>query len=637
MSNETTETLTSLAILKVNIDRGGDYLSYLRPFILQVLHDGRPDFVTDNSVAEDLRKNFGLEIPVRTVQVVLRRLAKSHHLRREHSVYVLENIVDPGMDKARDEARKHIRDTLDGLREYARREARLEFDDHRSIMAICTFLSYFNVSCLRACLRGTAIPDIGGDHRGKDVTLVGKYVLYVQGNDNRLFEKFMVVVHGHMLANALLCPDLKSMKDYRHTTFYLDTPLLIELLGLEGKSGERATEELTGLLAQLGGRVAMFSHTREELGRVLDGAAAKIDAWGGRGRIVEHARRSGMTRSDFLLLVGDTDERMAKLGIDVRQTPKYGPEYQIDESRFEQMLDDGISYFNPRAKEYDINSVRSVYALRRGATPSSIETAKAVLVTSNSDFARTAWDFGRRFEASREVSSVISDFSLANLAWLKVPMGAPSLPMAEVIAFSYAAVQPSAALVTDFLQEVDRLEAAGRITQRDHQFLRSSPSVYDELVSMTLGDDAALSEVGVREILDRIVEEVTQEADAKLMAEKEAHRETERRLRADSEERRRRDKQRYWHLDRLAWWAAGVPVALSFVPAVLVVGSQTGYWMNIVAGEPLRTVGMVSLALWTICSLLFGSTLLAVHGRVKQAILRLLLRWTLTEAPQNSE
>lgn len=636
MPTETTETLTSLAILKVNIDRGGDYLGYLRPFVLQVLFDKRPDSVTDHSVAEYLRTSFGLEIPVRTVQIILRRLAKSRHLRREHGVYVLENIDDPGMAFAQERARKHIRDTLDGLIDYAHRQVGLCLDDHRSITAICTFLSYFNVSCLHAYLRGTAIPDVEG-HGGKDVALVGKYVLHIQQHDNKLFDKFMVVVEGHMLANALLCPDLKSAKDYKRTTFYLDTPLLVQLLGLEGENWRSASVEMTRLLTQLGGRLATFSHTREELGRVLDGAAAKIDTMDGHGRIIEHARRSGITRSDFLLLTANVDEKIAEFGVDVRRTPAYSREHQIDESRFEGLLDDGISYLNPRAKEYDINSVRSIYMLRRGAIPRSIETAKAIMVTSNTAFARAAWDYGRDFEASREVSSVISDFSLANLAWLKAPMGAPSLPMAEVIAFSYAAVQPSSTQIAEFLREIDKLKSSGRITERDHQLLRSSPSVYDELVSMTIGDDAALSESGVRQVLERVVGEIKGETDAKLAAEMEAHRETERRRRAESEERRHRDRLLYWRLDGLARWAAGVPVALSFAPAALIVIGQAGYWLDTVVDGPLRAVGMMSWLLWTLGSLISGGTFLAVHSRLKGLFLRWLLRWTLTEKPQERQ
>ena len=52
-----------------------------------------------------------------------------------------------------------------------------------------------------------------------------------------------------MLANALLCPDLRNApKSYRGVSFYLDTPILIRLLGLEGELKQTAVRELIGLL-----------------------------------------------------------------------------------------------------------------------------------------------------------------------------------------------------------------------------------------------------------------------------------------------------------------------------------------------------------------------------------------------------
>ena len=73
-----TETLTSLAMLKVHVDRRQDYLDYLRPFILQVLVAHTPDPVTDAIVRDLIRADFGLEIPDRAVQVVIKRLSRQY-------------------------------------------------------------------------------------------------------------------------------------------------------------------------------------------------------------------------------------------------------------------------------------------------------------------------------------------------------------------------------------------------------------------------------------------------------------------------------------------------------------------------------------------------------------------------------
>ena len=79
-----TATLTSLAILKVNLDQGKDYLEYLRPFILQVLVDHHPDPITNEVISDLIREQFGLEIPKRTVEIVLKRISRNNIIKREN-------------------------------------------------------------------------------------------------------------------------------------------------------------------------------------------------------------------------------------------------------------------------------------------------------------------------------------------------------------------------------------------------------------------------------------------------------------------------------------------------------------------------------------------------------------------------
>ena len=141
-----------------------------------------------------------------------------------------------------------------------------------------------------------------------------------------------------------------------------------------------------------------------------------------------------------------------------------------------------------------LRGVRSIYVLREGTSPKIVERSKAVLVTSNAGFSQAAFQYGQRHEASREVSSVITDFSLANMAWLKAPLGAPAVPMTELLAFSYAALQPSMELFEKYLSEIEKLEKQGKITARDHQLLRSSQLAQAELMNLTLGEEDALTE-----------------------------------------------------------------------------------------------------------------------------------------------
>lgn len=351
-----TETLTSLAMLKVRIDQGKDYLEYLRPFILQVLVDHKPDPVTDAGVRDCLRDQFGLEIPERVVQILLKRISRSNLLKRDSGVYHITGpLPNPGITAKKSEAKRHITAVVTHLMEFSKSTAKPISTEDEAVTALCSFLAEFDIPFLRAYLRGTAIPTVVEKQRSH-VILISEFAVHIQRTDPKLFESFHIMVQGHMLANALLCPDLQNApKTYNGVSFYLDTPLMIRWLGLEGDPKQAAAVELIRLLKSLGATVATFSHSRDELIHVLKGVSDHLEGPNNRGTIIMEAKRKGTTKSDLLLLAGQIDDKLTDSEIKIINTPQYVTKFQIDEKVFAKVLDEEVSYFNLRAKDYDIN------------------------------------------------------------------------------------------------------------------------------------------------------------------------------------------------------------------------------------------------------------------------------------------
>jgi hypothetical protein len=514
-------TLSSLAMLKVNIDAGGDYLEYLKPYVLHVLAQNSDGVVSDSAVAKQLREFCGLEIPRRTVQVVLKRIVKDGILERKNGIYCIQGEL-PATTFLEDKAgaQRHIDFVVEELIKYALEASEREVTHVEATDAIVLFLSYFSIPCLRSFLRGTALPSFGDEGNWK-IVLVGQFVGDI-ANKPQVLDSFMKFVQGHMLANALLCPDLQEIKStYGDVTFYLDTPVLIRILGLEGQEEKQAIEEVVRLVKRLGGCVKYFSHTLDELTNAIRVSSDFVDSPKGRGSIVQEARRTGTGRSDLILASERAADSLSALGIAVENSPEYSKtnyKFELDESAFGQILDDEINYYNDRARQYDISSVRAIYVLRKGAAPRSLEKSRAVLVTCNTSFSLAAFEYGKSHEQSREVSTVITDFSLANVAWLKSPHGAPSLPQKEVLAFAYAARRPSSDFWSKVLQQADKLESLGGISARDHQLLRSSHSVQSELMKLTLGEDDSLNAESIIKVLDRVCAEIKGESAEEIVA-----------------------------------------------------------------------------------------------------------------------
>ena len=458
-----TETLTSLAMLKVNIDQGQDYFDHLRPFVIQVLIDARLESIQEGVVNQRVRAKFGLQIPVESVRFVLKRLVTDGFLvKRRREYRIAKDLPDmQWMDRKR-EVEAHINAVISGLMKFADTLGHSFSGKDAATTAICAFLSEFNIQCLRAYQGKTIIPILGEKHES-DIVLVSKYIIHLQTANTDQFNSFIRMVEGHMCANALLCPDLKDApQTYEEVTFYFDTPLLIPLTGMDGAASQTAVRELLALLHKLGGKTAVFSHSKQEVENVLHGTANNL--YHGYGKMFAEVKRKRMSKSDLLYIAAQVDEIFSKVKIELINTPPYEARFQINEPVLGEFLDREVQYYKKQAQEYDINSVRSIYALRRGSRPTTIENAKAVLVTSNQAFARGAWKYGQKHERPNEIATVITDFSLANIAWLKAPMNAPELPQAEILALCHAAVHPKEAFIDEFLEEVGKLEQQKDIT-----------------------------------------------------------------------------------------------------------------------------------------------------------------------------
>jgi hypothetical protein len=233
-----------------------------------------------------------------------------------------------------------------------------------------------------------------------------------------------------------------------------------------------------------------------------------------------------------------------------------------------------------------------------------------------------AYDYEKKYNEHTNVSSVITDFSLANVAWLKTAMDEPSLPRTEVIAFAYAAIQPTRQFLEKFLHEVDRAEQAGEITARQHQTLRSSTHTHKELMSMTLGNESALNDETILEVLERVTNDIKEEEIAKFKAEEEAHQETRKLLSTERQERNDLLKRAYSEALKKAKKTSSRIMFVLFV--TLIIGFVLSNWLPTLGHMSIPCWGIVSgififiLSVYYFSSSIFGVSFFDIQSRLER-------------------
>ena len=621
---DTQATLTSLAMLKVHADSRTqrDYIDYLKPFVVYSLKKRNVYPVTRENVKDFLKEDFGLIIPVRGCELVLKRLRKAGHLEREKGSFKLKkDLPQDDIAARRTDAERRAHSVLNSLTRYAKEHHEIEIDNDKATKLFLAYLKTFSIQCLQSYSQGTALPS-SNEIESKGLTLVAFFIQNAAEHVPDLFDDIVLLVRGHMLSNALLCPDLEHYeREFKNVEFFLDTPIIIDLLQLHGTHEYEAAKELMSLVKKLSGKFYVFSHVIDEVKSVLKFSERNFDNSNTDNRILIYIRAQGMTGSDITLVRGKLNDKLRKHGVQIRTTPRYQIRHQIDEKALQEVLEESSKYPNPNARITDINSIRSIYVLRANSHPNSLEDAKAILVTPNARLARQAYKFGKKFEESQEVSSIINEFSLGNIAWLKAPLESEHLPELEVITTCYAIMQPSPQFWEKFLAEIHKLRDVGNISPHDHAFLRSEVKIRKELMGLTLGSEDELTTETISEAKARVLKEFAQEKDKEIEIRNEKIQKIDRRL-SRVIENHANTRNRVEAISNNI--ASILAILISGFIALLLMGGLILPWLPVgvlpVQWRWLFFICAVILGLVTIGNLVLGMTVRKLYGRIKEKI-----------------
>ena len=397
------------------------------------------------------------------------------------------------------------------------------WSEDSALDAIVFYLNHFSIECFAAFNGRSLLPEIPIIDPKRVEFRINSFIRWIHQTHLDVWESMTILVRAKLVANALLCPDLEALgKNFSHLTFYFDTRILLRLLGLEGQERFGLTAELIRLVTELGASVSYFAHTARELEYVLGSARRNLNSPQGRGTVIWHARDKRMTDSDFALIQATYKESLGKFGLFVSPTPSYSTKFQIGEMELGDLIDNELGELRENVKAHDINCIRSIYELRSGLAPVRLEDARAVFVTANDGLSRAAYQYGKSYEVSREVSAVVTDYSITNVAWLKRPMSASELPPREMLALAYAAIQPTEHLWSLYIQEVEKLKDNGSITPEAHGLLRYHLKAREELMNLTEGAVQELQPTTIMEVLGRLETSIKIQEAAKLVSEQEA-------------------------------------------------------------------------------------------------------------------
>jgi hypothetical protein len=656
--------VVSMAVLKVNSDRGLDLIEQFVPFVAECVRSEQAAAVSLPAIQTAMRTMFGIRIPQPALKTVLGRAAQRGLVRRVHGTYVpdRERLAQHNLLPTRARVLREHGALVEKFISYADRTLNVALSEEQADRALLNYVSLRTAPLLAAVIDGSVVPRTDRDVRDPVEVALDGFIAHLHAADPAGFEFLTTIVKGSVLASVLYLDELgQATKSFRGLDFYFDTQFLLRACGFAGPAAADAARDLLTLLSAESARLRCFEHTMHEMEGILEAGLAIVRdprrKRNATGETISHFLEVGFQPSDIVAFIGGLRSRLESLDIIVTPVPQVTMALSTDEVGFEELLKAEVNYGRREQLVVDVNSLTAVHRLRKGRGTRRLEDSKAVFVTTNMKVVGAARKQFSDDYAGGCIPVAMGANDLAALAWLKQPGTVPDLPAKVIVADAYAALcPPDDGAWQAYLQRIRTEEANGGVTPDDYRLLRHDLQVRTILLHRSLKTGEPFAEGDVHDVLARARDNIAAEVRADLdsartnLGLRDGELEAERAQRALAEERaakaeaerdaarvaadRRHDESVARVADKVTWTLARIPllvvaagIALAswmVLPAPLGPDLELWHgWIRLVAGTLVVAfcaagcLGLFGVDVWAGVRFLERRLAPRVHTRVK--------------------
>lgn len=638
-------TLISLAIIKSNWERNKtDYIDNFIPFTAAILNDKEYKKINLETFQNDFRDRYGLHIPKNALITIFNRARKKGIVKRNQGDFLYDKEASSSSIKSIEstDVERKFNKVIKAIKTFAKEEHEITVQETEIEEALLSFLKQHDLDILFAAKDHSVLPNVKSNKKLK--YLISSFTLFAAKEEPTLFQFLVDISIGHALSGAILYSELNSFSGkLKDLNIYLDTPLILGILGFSGEFKRSSIEELVKILNEEKANVYILDTTRGEVVHILNDGLV----WLQKGiydlekasRILRHCHREGITASDLEQKILSLDRLLEEYQIVSTSVPDHvsNEKFQIDEIELKRTIKrtykniikdyDYNNYSKEGTINRDVKVLSGIYRFRQGIKPKVIKDSKHLFITSN-----TALAFASKIFESKEngshftIPTCLTDVFLGTVIWLQSPQKIENLNTKKFIADCYSATQPTTELIKKYMLEVEKLKQEKKINSDEYYILRTHRASLNLLEKNTMGDPEAFDGSSTEEILDTIMLSIKGEEQEKLKKEEEAHSLTKSALDQIAAEKQRITDGLDIKADRISKGISqGIFILLIFITFLcLAVNLNTNY---LDVSENLKTVLWIIISGMTLLNLTTGFNILGFRDRMHKGIRRKIYNW----------
>lgn len=513
MNNE--QVLISAAMLEtIWGSRQKDMIDLITPFILYAVakQTSPGEQIDTKEIQKYVQENNGYpDLPESIIKASLSRNPRSAITKKDRKFILSKSIDDEiyRMEQRQRECTEHISHIGDRLSQYLTDHCKkgVPVSKESAISRLHLFFARYG---LQVGTENLASVKIKPEEFETDY-YIARFIFKCKDEQDPLYQSIIDLVKGYFLRLAIyIQPENGNIQaaSFANTSFVLDTPFLIDLLGYKGEERKNNANALVKMLERQKAKLYYFPHIKLEIIGILTAYKHSLipGTIAAGGKTLEGLNCRGFNISDVereILLLGSKLE--GSFNIVELDLPAYATKANdfvdesqvIDETGIKQYVKENTPHYTEDNLDNDLASVLAVHRLRAGEASRNIEECRFVFVTNNIDFIHAFNKYYRENVDRESFPLTISVNSLSAITWIKCG-DVDHLSETELLKNAYCAMQPIPEIMVKLEEVFLKLKESGKILPEQVVALRASRVFQKDLWINSFGDLEAVNELSVR-------------------------------------------------------------------------------------------------------------------------------------------
>ena len=354
---------------------------------------------------------------------------------------------------------------------------------------------------------------------------IGCFILHTKENDTALFGRMAEIIKGIMIASIIYLGTNEATKfikkrRMKEVDVYLDTTLLLYAMNYKTREQKNVADSLLDLLRANGARLYVFREHYNEMTDILKNFRDR-DAYSlNCSQTLERLEEDKLSSVEIDMEINALSNNLKKIGVDIVDTEEYKSKSNYEnEDEFidykglqECLVKDIPSYSrSQRMLANDVDAIASICLKRKGMRVETIESCRAIFVTTNYKLAKSCNKFLKYNQYQLHIPPTMGITDITTLLWVKYGFSNPDLPMRQLVAIANAAVTSSKAVMQTFFEITGRLVHRGDISEDEAADMRYSAYARAEIMHISGGNPSKLDDTTVLSVHNRVKESYSKE------------------------------------------------------------------------------------------------------------------------------